>query len=94
MFIDTSNILAIQTTSNWEYTATEDCIAIGEVRAKNQGSADAFFNGYKIATAYLEGSNSPSYASVFLPLKKGQTITVTGSTITDKCNITVYGLMN
>lgn len=89
-FIDTSNIIASQSSSSQSitvnYTATEDCFFQMATYTLNQGS-EISIDGVQIIDDYINLSGS-GHISHIIPLKKGQTITASRATYSYK----VFGL--
>ena len=74
-FIDTTNVIVPQTnyTGTMSYTATQDCWVVLDMYATN-GVSDAYIDGVRIGVIY---SNANTSSSTTIPLRKGQTLSVT-----------------
>lgn len=86
-FIDTTNVIVPQTnyTGTMSYTATQDCWVALDMYATN-GVSDAYIDGVRIGVIY---SNANTSSSTTIPLRKGQTLSVTAD---DLGWYAVYGI--
>lgn len=94
VFIDTNNVIQASTpitsSTDAEYTATEDCVVLFAIIGASNNSANVKINDIKIWEQYLSGSISQF--SNYLLLKKGQTVKFHQTYSGGDGNYTVYGI--
>lgn len=93
MFVDTNNVIVPLTlfTSEMSYTATEDCFVFSYLVTRNANYSPEVRIDDQLAYTNYYG-NTIVGNSCFLPLKKGQTLTVAGVNQTVGSQYCVYGV--
>lgn len=93
MFVDTNNVIVPLTlfTSEMSYTATEDCFVFSYLVTMNANYSPEVRIDDQLAYTNYYG-NTIVGNSCFLPLKKGQTLTVAGVNQTVGSQYCVYGV--
>lgn len=78
-FIDTDRVITSGSySSNFSYTATEDCFVFIGIASNPSNTSPAYIDGVQVYGVW-NGSNGVYTESPLFPLKKGQTLTVSAS---------------
>lgn len=92
VFIDTENVIVATTvfTTDLSYTAIEDCIFVGDCACKQNENVTIKINTKTISV----GNNTAyqTYMPIYIPLRKGQTITIENVYASWASHYTVYGI--
>ena len=90
-FINTSRVLYTQSGIKFTYTATENCIVAGTVETSGTAACTIKIDNMRVGGLYSMAGDVTS--SVFLTLKKGQTLFVETNRFNNSYPLRIFGLL-